>query len=297
MTAPNLPDPNLNDSNLPDPNLNDPGRKDLNTVWPHPGPVVQDLPIPYTEVDLKGVIRMVNEAACRLHGMHARQLIGCEIWDFLPRDEAAESRAAFLQLVQSGDDPPVVRRSIYTSAGEYRTHEVRRRLLRNADGVIYGMNSVTVDVSDVVAAHNESRRAKLWLESVVEAIPQAVIVTDALGFVRFINPAAQRLLGRSAASVLGLQIEKSMPILRAVSRSGKSLSFRMALDEPWNGDVDILNAARETITVWLSASPIIEKEKGFTNGVVLVLRSTPIRKTAGPLPLSISQPAQEANLT
>jgi hypothetical protein len=72
---------------------------------------------------------------------------------------------------------------------------------------------------------------------------------------------------------VGQQIEKGMPILRATSASHKPLSFRMALQENWNGDVEVLNRERQTVSTWLSASPIVDKETGYTNGLVIVFRS------------------------
>jgi PAS domain S-box-containing protein len=250
--------------------------------WPQPSSIIQDLPVAYTEVDSKGILRVVNEAACRLHDLPAEELIGRAIWEFLPVDEAGRSRTDFFHAMESGEDLPPVRRSLLRADGEFRTHELHRRMMRDSDGTPIGMCCATFDVSEVEAAHKETKRTKLWLESVVEAIPQAIIVTDALGFVRFINPAAERLIGRSAEEVLGQQIEKGMPILRAVSVTKKPLSFRMALNEPWNGDVDIVSRQYGNITVWLSASPIVEKETGYTNGVVLVLRSSPVGKNDPP---------------
>jgi len=239
--------------------------------------------VAYTEVDSKGIFRIVNEAACRLHDVPAEELIGHSIWEFMPLDEAGRSRTDFFHAMESGEDLPPVRRSLLRADGEFRTHELHRRMLRDSDGTPVGMCCATFDVSEVEAAHKETKQTKLWLESVVEAIPQAIIVTDALGFVRFINPAAERLIGRSAHEVLGQQIEKGMPILRAVSLSKKPLSFRMALNEPWNGDVEIVSRQHGNITVWLSASPIVEKETGYTNGVVLVLRSSPVGTNNPPL--------------
>ena len=246
--------------------------------------MIQDLPVAYTEVDAKGILRVVNDAACRLHDLPAEELIGRAIWEFLPPDEAGRSRSDFFHAMESGEDLAPVRRSLLCSNGEFRAHELHRRMMRDSDGTPIGMCCATFDVSEVEAAHRETKRAKLWLESVVEAIPQAILVTDALGFVRFINPAAERLIGRSAQNVLGQQIEKGMPILSAVSASKKPLSFRMALHEPWNGDVEIVSREYGNVTVWLSASPIVEKENGYTNGVVLVLRPTPVRGKDQPPP-------------
>jgi len=98
----------------------------------------------------------------------------------------------------------------------------------------------------------------------------------ALRLVRYINTAAEALTCWPSREMLGMQIEKGMPILRAVSKSQKPLSFRMTLHEPWNGDVELLTRERQTVSVWLSASPILDGESGSTIGVVIVLGSPKI---------------------
>ena len=246
-------------------------------LWPPLSSTLQELPAAYSEMDANGIVRAVNEAACRQMQMAADQVVGRDIWQFIPSDEAAKSRADFFDMIRSGEDPPIIRRSLYNARGGYRVHEVHRRLMRDADGAIVGVGCVSFDISQMDAAYRDARQTKLWLESVVDAIPQAVMVTDSLGFVRFANPSAQRLTGRTSQELVGQQIEKGMPILRAVSKTHKPLSFRIALDEPWNGDVELLNRQGETLSIWLSACPIIDKESSFTNGVVIVMKPLPIR--------------------
>jgi PAS domain S-box-containing protein len=246
------------------------------TILSQPSRILEQLPVAYVEVDVQGIVRAINQAACEMHRMSAEEIVGRSVWDFVPRDEAARDRIEFARIMESGEDPPVIRRSLYISGIGYRTHELHRRLMRDADGSLAGLSCVTFDVSELEAANQESRRARLWLESAMTAIPQAVIMTDALGFVRYINTAAEALTCWPSREMLGLQIEKGMPILRAVSKSQKPLSFRMTLHEPWNGDVELLTRERQTVAVWLSASPILDSESGSTIGVVIVLGSPKI---------------------
>lgn len=242
--------------------------------WEAIHPILQDLPVSYSEVDTTGTLRAVNRAACRMHHLPAEDLLGHSIWEFVPADEAEIDRAEFERTMQTGEELPVIRRSIFSTRGGYRAHELHRRILRDSTGKPRGLASITFDVSELDAAHREAERAQRWLECAIQAIPQAVILTDALGFVRFINPSAERLIGWPALEFVGQQIEKGMPVLRATPRTGNQpLSFRMTLNERWNGDVEILTRDRQPVSVWLSASPIFDPEQGWTTGVVIVLGS------------------------
>ena len=233
----------------------------------------RDLPVAYSEIDAQGIIRVVNAAACRLHDLQAADLIGHAVWEFVPRDEDASDRAEFFRELNSKEELEPIRRSLYSTRGGYRTHEMHRRVLRDAEGNPTGICSVTFDVSAMEAANRETKQARLWLESAMAAISQAVVVTDALGFVRYINPAAERLTDWRSVELVGQQFEKGIPILRAVSKTGKPLSFRMTLLESWHGDVELMTRGRQTVAVWLSASPIVDAESGYVNGVVIVLGS------------------------
>ena len=249
-------------------------------VWAQPSDIIHDLPVAYTEVDTQGILRVVNDAACRLLNMTAEEMIGHPVWEFAPSDEVDRARTDFFHTMESGEDPPITRRSLYNATGEFRTLELHRRMIRDTDGQPIGLCSATFDVTEAEAAHRETRQLKLWLESVIEAIPQAVIVTDALGFVRHANPAAEMLTGWAVHEQIGKQVEKVIPTLHVNSSSHHAPSFRMALREAWNGDVQILTRERQVISVWLSASPIIDKQTGYTNGVVIVLPSPKVRAIA-----------------
>jgi PAS domain S-box-containing protein len=249
---------------------------------------LQTLPLAYTEVDARGVLTVANEAACVLHNTRAEEMIGHSIWDFVSPDEVAKSRAEFFLALAAGEDPPVMRRSLYTSRGGYRIHQLHRRLIRDTSGEPVGMSCITVDISELEARNRESKQAKLWLESALIAIHQSVIVTDALGFVRYINPAAERLTGWSSSEFVGMQLEKGIPILRAVSKGSKPLSFRITLQEPWHGDVELLTRERHQVAVWLSASPILDQETGYTNGVVIVMGSPRVADRVIPVPETLA---------
>jgi PAS domain S-box-containing protein len=97
-----------------------------------------------------------------------------------------------------------------------------------------------------------------------------VIVTDALGFVRYANPAAEAMFGWSAQELIGRVIEKRIPLLYFCSTGKWELSFQMALQGPSMGTATVLTRDQSALQVNVSASPIIDRDKGYTVGVVSV---------------------------
>jgi PAS domain S-box-containing protein len=135
-----------------------------------------------------------------------------------------------------------------------------------------GVRLVSFDVTAAQFAHEETRQARQWLESVLESISEAIIVTDALGFVRTVNPAAEELLGWKAKELIGKMVEEGLPQLSYTSGDQKSLTHRIALERRTKGIATVLDHARRELCVEISTSPIVDKESGITAGVASVLR-------------------------
>jgi two-component system sensor kinase FixL len=174
--------------------------------------------------------------------------------------------------METGENPPVARRSIFTSSGTFRVHELHRNLIRDTQGKPVGMRVVTVDVTEAHKAREGAERARAWLASVLESIAEAVIVTDALGFIRTANPAAEELFGWKAEELAGKTIERALPVLKFVSGNKTHLDFTMALESRTKGIATLLDRERRELRVEISTSTIIDKESGFTTGVVTLLR-------------------------
>jgi PAS domain S-box-containing protein len=99
-----------------------------------------------------------------------------------------------------------------------------------------------------------------------------VIVTDALGFVRNLNPAAEELLGWQAEELIGTMIDEALPVLAYRCGQRTEFNFTNALEGHCRGVATLLDRENRELCVELGASPIVNKETGFTEGVVTVLR-------------------------
>jgi PAS domain S-box-containing protein len=233
---------------------------------------IDELPLPYMEIDEMGFITRANRATMDLHSLEHGALIGKMVWDLMMTDEKEPACAAYLSLMESGQEPETVMRSLFTRHGEFRTYELHRSLIRNAEGRSAGIRLIGVDVTMATRELDEARRKLLWLESMLTSAPDAVIVTDALGFIRAVNPAAEAMIGWREAELVGKGIEKGVPLLKYASCDGKRLSFNMALEGNSRGLATILGRDRRELEVEIATSPIVDKESGFTNGVLSVIR-------------------------
>ncbi len=237
---------------------------------------IDALPLPYIEIDARGIITRANRASRALHNLEFGQLVGKMAWDFVAPDQKDTSFAAYCSALLSGERPEVVRRSLYDRSGQFRTYEMHRSLVRDAEGNPAGMRMLLVDVSETTKALEEAGSKNVWLESIIDSICEAVFVTDAVGFIRCANPAAETLLGCKASDLTGMSIEEGLPLLAYLSGACTDLKFTMALEGPTKGMATILDRDRREMNVEIGTSPIFDKENGSTTGVVFILRKPQI---------------------
>jgi PAS domain S-box-containing protein len=233
---------------------------------------IDHLPLPYVEMDAAGIITRANRATFALHHPEQGELIGRSGWDMLAIDEKNRSSAAFLSLMATGEEPPVICRSIFDRSGCFRTYEIYRSIIRATGGRPAGMRMVFMDVTERKNALEEAQRTCQWLESAMHSATDAVILADALGVIRSANPAAERLSGWSAKELTGMAIDEVLPI-QARPPGGKAvLNLQTMLDLPCNGTANVMTRERQQIKVEISTSPILHKNNGSVSGVTAILR-------------------------
>jgi two-component system sensor kinase FixL len=232
---------------------------------------IDELPVAYVEIDAEGVITRANRAARQMSSPDRSEIVGRYVWEFAPENQADLDRDAFFAMMNSGEEPPVARRTLFGD-GAFRTYELHRTLIRDASGRPVGVRGATFDVTEAQKANEEAHRARMWLESVLDSMSEAILITDALGFIRSVNPATEELFGWAAAELEGKVIEKAFPLLAYVAESDVKLSFNMALQSRSRGVATLLDRERREVRVESSTSPIIDKCNGYTIGVVSVMQ-------------------------
>jgi PAS domain S-box-containing protein len=232
---------------------------------------IEELPLPYVEIDARGVVTRANRASHELYPAECGQLVGLMAWKLVAPDEKDLSFAAYCTSIETGKVAAMVRRSLFDRSGQFRTYEMYRSLVRDAEGNPAGMRMVCVDVSAAEKEMAEVRSKSSWLESVMDSISEAILVTDAVGFIRSANPAAEALLGWKAAELSGMPIEEGLPIESYLSSDRTELPFTRSLEGATKGVATVLDRNRCEMKIEIKTSPIFDKETGSTAGVVLLL--------------------------
>ena len=232
---------------------------------------IDHLPLPYVEMDAQGIITRANRSTLALHHPKQGELIGKSGWDLLAIDEKNRSTAAFLSLMASGEEPPVICRSIFDCSGKFRTYEIHRSMIRTTGGKPAGMRMIFMDVTERKNALEEAQRNCQWLESAMRSLADAMILSDALGVIRSVNPAAEKLSGWSANELMGMAIDEILPV-QARPCGGSVLDLQVMLQLPWSGAATVMTRQRHQVKVQISTSPILNKNNDSVSGVTAILR-------------------------
>jgi PAS domain S-box-containing protein len=184
------------------------------------------LPVAVIETDEEGTIRMWAGAAERLFGWTAPEAVGSHI-DGL--ELVHEADLAFIDAVldrlRSGHDRHLVHRNRNrTRSGEIRHCEWTRIAVGARPGRRPAILSYVVDVSTQVEAETSALTARAGLDRWLRANPEGCCGLDREWRITHWNPAAERMLERTRAEVVGRELWEVFPELRGTA-------FHRALEE------------------------------------------------------------------
>jgi PAS domain S-box-containing protein len=210
------------------------------------------LPVAVIETDEEGTLRTWAGAAERMFGWSATEVLGSNI-DGL--ELVHEADAAFVDAVvdrlRSGHDRHLVHRSrVLTRSGDVRHCEWTRIALGAQPGRLPAILSYVVDVSTQVEAESAALTARADLERWLRANPEGCCGLDRQWRITQWNPAAERMLERSRAEVVGRDLWEVFPELRETT-------FHRAFDEALaDGHLRVIEDRAPRGRAWYSVTAV-----------------------------------------
>jgi diguanylate cyclase (GGDEF)-like protein/PAS domain S-box-containing protein len=104
-------------------------------------------PVAYHEIDRDGVIRRVNRAECELLGYSESELIGRSVLDLMVAEVRAEAQTAMRAKIDQDLPLRPFSRVYLRRDGRRLRLEIHEKRLRDNDGLIIGLHSVLLDVT------------------------------------------------------------------------------------------------------------------------------------------------------
>jgi PAS domain S-box-containing protein len=232
-----------------------------------------------------------------LAGFNLPTVVGLQAEEAFP-DEALASlvKQADDVLLKTGQEAAPIPQRLPGLGGEMRDYTVRRLAVRDAAGAIEGILVVGVDVTDLMRATNGLRQVNAELEeralerarelakvnelvsAVLQSAPMPIVTLGLHGGYTSWNPAAEKLLGYTAAEALGGTMppwptpqQRGLSELLKVMAEGKSFSnVEVMRTRKGGGDVELL----------VSGAPLRNAEGTIEGAVAIGIDMTELRATA-----------------
>ncbi|HUU28812.1 MAG TPA: PAS domain S-box protein [archaeon] len=202
--------------------------------------------------DKNGVITYISPAVKLLLGYEPWEIIGRPFVDFVhPNDTLRVTER--LQLVLSGDALPLEIQFL-TKSGELRWLAVY-------DGPFYKDNQV-IGVLGILRDITERKifmEELLLMKRIFESSHEAIAISDPYGRLIYINPAHEKLFGRSLEQAQSIKYTDYYP-KESIEILTREIIPALENGESWEGELEMFDSNRRRFTVWERADSILDSE-------------------------------------
>jgi len=212
----------------------------------------EEVPIAYQSLDIEGRYLDVNKGLCTLLGYSPDELLGKPFDVFWPPDIRELFPAGFGSFKRTGRVTNQLR--LRRKDGKEIVVILEGRVQRDLEGNFLRTHCILTDITDQKLIEENLRRSEIFINSVLENIPNMIFVKDAkdLRFVRF-NKAGEGLLGYHRDEFLGKNDYDIFPKEEAdfftakdreVLRSGRLLDIPEEPIQTKDGEVRFLHTKK-----------------------------------------------------
>lgn len=179
--------------------------------------ILSSLPVAVWVVDAEGTVIGVNDEAERLEGFPQKDGVGrANVLKLGPdnavlRIDGTPFPPAELPVVRAlqGETVPQEELIWVTQHGP-RIVQIKSAPLTDASGLIIGAVSVVQDITLRRQAEDQLRRERDLSRTITETLAEGLCTIDVEGRATFVNPAAEQMLGWSAADLLGKDLHATI---------------------------------------------------------------------------------------
>ncbi len=159
---------------------------------------------------LEGIITEWNRGAETIFGYPQDEIIGAPISVLLLPD-AQEEHDGLFSRVKNGEKIEHFETRQQRKDGALIDISLTLSPLRDAEGRLVGVSKVARDITDIKHSQSALAEREAHLQSVLDTVPDAMIVIDTRGTIQSFSVAAERLFGYRAAETIGQNVNILMP--------------------------------------------------------------------------------------
>ena len=221
-------------------------------------------------VSQEGTTRIVNRRMAELMRCSIDDLMDRPVLDFVPPG-ALESAAQHIERLRAGHrqhyELPMLRRD-----GTTFLADVHATPLRDSAGNYHGAVAVIADATARAVDEADAR----FRTAALDAIGEAVVATEPDATIRYVNPAAERLLDWRAAELVGRNGLDLLPA-RDASGQAKQVFARLVARHRQTGDMRLTRRDGTQLRAQITGTPIVDDD-GELVGLIAVIRDDEERR-------------------
>ncbi|WP_163808264.1 sensor domain-containing diguanylate cyclase [Pseudodesulfovibrio sp. JC047] len=231
--------------------------------------------------DASGAITMMNRTGCEHLGYEKHELLGKNWVDLFIPDSLRDEVRDYLYMIFSGqteiEDEHI--NYIVDKNGARRLIHWRNRVLTNESGMIVGVLSSGMDITEQRAMEDALAEKELWLRNTFVALGEAVLIVTPDQIILDANPAAETMFGLSNEELSGTPVASLHT--DAAQYEAFLVKSRTAFDkgEKARFEMPLRRSDGEEFPADYSASLILGDDN-LPLGIVNVIRDESARKKA-----------------
>jgi diguanylate cyclase len=221
---------------------------------------------------LDDIVTTWNEAATKLFGFSAQEMIGQSISRLIPNDKRDEAEFLMRQL-KNGLNIQHFETQYLDQNGRVIEVAISLSAIKNPQGQVMEISEIIRDITLQKTMQKTIVHEHALLKVTMDSIGDGVLTTDQQGFVQYLNPVAQHLTGWTTQEAIGQPLAKVFNVVNEQTRQSVEDPVNICLIED-----RLVNVADQSVLIRRdgvefgveeTASPIRDNE-GEAIGVVIV---------------------------
>lgn len=164
--------------------------------------LVETLPLSIFRKDLQGRYIFANQRYCHDLGKTLPEIIGKTDLDLHPPDLADLYLAADQKIIAAGRSYETIDERRFGDGSSYFVQVIKVPIY-DAAGKIIGVQGLLWDITETKRAEDNVRASTQRLVSIMEIVPDGILILDQNGKITFANQTAERLLGLTRNQIVG----------------------------------------------------------------------------------------------
>ncbi|MEK8018066.1 MAG: PAS domain S-box protein [Candidatus Parabeggiatoa sp.] len=206
--------------------------------------LVQTSPAFFVALNPDGNIRMINQSMLKATEYSLEEVVNSNfLTTFIPKQERLLVSTEFDTLIQSMQ-PSLMECHLLTQSGNTLLVEWHSCAVVKGEGVLDYFFGVGIDVTERRKAQGHLRLFK----SIIESSEEAIVVKNTEGQFVYVNPAYERLLGRSFKEIKKLKVTDLYP--SDSLEMEKEVKQALASGNSWQGELEIFYKDRSVFPIW-----------------------------------------------